>query len=158
MKKKLISITLLLLITVIYYQIDYKRYIIYNKDKTKCFTIWKRYSHTSYIIDGEYLSPLKPQSNYILIKNQKIGVIFNTNDNFNYKLSLCSKEFKDYNNKVEIYSQNDSLLKKYEILLESNAFKRKYSDSKNDLINVYDYKLIDLKRIYGIKVLVGHSE
>ena len=158
MKSKWIYIILLFIIVLIYYQIDYNRYFIYNKDKTKCFTIWKRYGHTSYIIDGKYLSPLKPKSNYILIRNQKIGAIFNTKDNYKYKLSLHGKEFKDYSNKVEIYSQNDSLLKKYGILLESNTLKRVYADSKNDLINEFDYKLIDLKRIYGIKILVGDSE
>lgn len=157
MKKKSIYIILILIVVFVYYQIDYKRYFIYNLDKTKCFTIWKRNGHSSYVIDGKYLSPFTPETNYILIKNQSIGVVFNTKDDFEYKLALHAKEFKDYNNKVEIYSQKDSLLKRYGILLESNAFKREYSDSKNELIDEYEYKLIDLKRIYGIKVLVGDS-
>lgn len=111
MSKKNKFIIFIILIFLIYYQIDYKRYFIYNQDKTKCFTIWKRNEHKSYIIDGKYLSPLSPKSNYILIKNQSIGVIFNTKDDFIYKLALHSKEFNNYNKKVEIFTQKDSLLK-----------------------------------------------
>ncbi len=156
MKKKFKYLVFLFLLLFFYYQIDYKRYYIYSDDKTKCFTIWKRYGHHSYIIPGKYSSPFKPTSNYIYIRNQYIGVIFNTFDEYNYKLGIFPKKVSDdFDKKIRIFENNDSLLINYRILKIKNKDIRIYAENQKDLKKKYDYKLISLKTIYGINVLDG---
>jgi len=153
MKRYLFFIGLILVF--IYYQFYYNRYFIYNKDGTKVITIWKVQNYHTYIISGKYYSPFEPKSNYIYTTNQGISVLFNTKDSCDYKLSVFYKEISpDFNPKVGIYKNNDSLLLEYGILekISEDRSKRIYHKNEDSLIQYLDYKYIDLKRVYGIKV------
>lgn len=156
MKKKAIYFISILVLMFLYYQIDYKRHFICSADGTKCFTVWKRYGHHSYIIPGKYYSPLAPTSNYIYAKNQYIGTIFNTFDEYEYKISVYPKKVSsDFNKKIKIYNNNDSLLVEYKMLKKNNnTAVREYTKNRKNLRKKYDYRLVTSESVYGIDVLV----
>lgn len=156
MKKKRNYLILFLVLIFLYYQIDYKRYFICNADGTECFTIWKRYGHSSYIIPGRYYSPFEPKHNYVYAKNQYIGAVFNTLDQYKYKISVYpQKVSRDFDKKIKIYNNNDSLLVEYKMLKKSNNTSiREYAKNRKNLRKKYDYRLLTLKTVYGINILV----
>lgn len=138
----------------IYYKLDYKRYFVFNNDKTKVLTIWKRNNHHSYLIPGKYISPFVPDSNYIIIKNQIINVIFNPKeDSVDYIIGLYPKEILLKDKNLKVYKNIDSILFKYGYLKEIKPNgERIYNNKKDSLIDDLDYKLIDIKRTYGVKI------
>ncbi|WP_196890510.1 hypothetical protein [Aureivirga marina] len=151
-KYKLLLITFILFS---YYQLFYKRYFIYNDDKSKVFTIWKKTGHHFYLIPGKYYSPFLPKKNYIYAKNQGFNVVFNSNDSSYYNLGIYYKEKSiDLNPDIKVFKRTDSLLK-YNGILKSISFngRKNYIKNKDSLKNVLEYKYIDTKRIYGIKII-----
>jgi hypothetical protein len=166
MNKKRYPYILLFLIAIIfiYYQVDYKRYFLKNKEGSKVITLWERFGNDCYIIPGRYFGILPPKKNYIKTVSYRnyIGIIWNTKDKYEFKISI----YNDYEyihpegDKIKIYSNNDSLVYEYKILevLSYFADKRKWSDERDSLINYYDYNYIDLTRIYGIKIYYGKDD
>lgn len=151
MIKKTVIILVLLFA---YYQLDYKRDFIFSNDKSQVFTVWKRLGYNFYIIPGKYYLPFAPNDNYIYSSNQGMSVLFNTNDSYDYKLSVFYKEISEnFDSKIKVYKSNDSLLLEYEILkeLDKNRSKRVYHKNKDSIRRALDYRYIDLNRIYGIK-------
>lgn len=155
MKKKRNYLILFLGLIFLYYQIDYKRYFICSTDGTECFTVWKRYGHHSYIIPGKYYSPFEPTTNYIYAQNQYVGVVFNTFDEYEYKISVFPQKIsRDFDRKIKIYNDNDSLLVEYKMLKNNNNTSiREYSKNRRNLRKKHDYKLLTLKTVYGINIL-----
>jgi hypothetical protein len=152
MNKKIVIILVLL---AAYYQLDYKIDFIYSNDKSHVFTVWKRLGYNFYIIPGKYYLPYAPNDNYIYSSNQGMSVLFNTNDSYHYKLSVFYKEISEnFDSKIKVYRNNDSLLLDYGILkeLNINGSKRVYHKKKDSLRRALDYRYIDLNRIYGIKI------
>lgn len=156
MKKAVKYLAFFLFFIFLYYQIDYKRYFVCSTDGTKSFTIWKRYGHHSYIIPGKYFSPFEPTSNYIYARNQYIGIVFNTFDKYEYKISLYPKKISDdFDEKIKIYNNNDDLLIEYNILKKSKSTAiREYAKNRKELRKEHDYRLITLKTIWGINTLI----
>jgi hypothetical protein len=117
LNRRKISLLLLIGISIlIYYQIDYKRHFIHNNDKSKYLTIWQRIGNNCYIIPGKYYGIVLPGSNYIKTVNYRnyIGILWNTSDKFNYKISIYNKyQLHDLNSNVKVYPKNDSLLLEY---------------------------------------------
>lgn len=153
MKKK--TIIAFLLILILYYFVDYKRYFIYSDDKSEVFTIWKRVGWDFYIIPGKYYWPFAPKDNYIYASDQLMNVIFNTQDYYNYKIGVFYKEKiinEEWN--VEVYKKRDSIDINYQIL-DSIDFSRKrfYNNDADSIRKALDYKLIQVENVYGIKVL-----
>lgn len=155
--KYLKVIIILLFALIIYYQVDYKRHFITSKDNSKSFTIWQRFGNECYIIPGKYYSPIKPNSNYIETVNYRnyIGVIFNTEDIFDYKLSIYN-DFKKVNldSKIKVYKDSDSLLLEYKMLdsLNKENGTRVVSKQKAHYSSKYNHIYVDLNDIYGITV------
>lgn len=163
MKKSIFITICIFIVLIIYYQADYKRTFIYNKDKTKVFTIWTRLGNNCYIIPGEYYSPFRPNTNFIHAITHKnyIGVVFITGDVFKYKLSIWNTyESIGLDKDIKIYKSNDSLLQEYGILKRNDVITgdRIYDKNKDSLSKVIDYKYIDLNRIYGIKIFDFHND
>jgi|688.fasta_scaffold445179_3 hypothetical protein len=157
--KKIIIIFCIILFA--YYQLDYKRDFIYSNDKTKVFTIWKRAGYNFYIIPGKYYSPFTPKGNYIYGSNQSFGVIFNTDDSYDYKLGVFYKKITpDFNPKIKVYKQNENLLLENKILDSINKFSHRWYSPKNkdSIVKSLDYKYIDIKRIYGIKIIYPNKD
>jgi hypothetical protein len=108
------------------------------------------------IIPGKYFGFLPPKTNYIKTANYKnyIGIIWNTNDNFDFKISVYN-DYKviDWKCNAKIYSKNDSLLLEYNILdtLDFQRGIRLVNDSANYYMNKMDYNYLDLNRIIGIE-------
>lgn len=157
-KRKKRSIILALLFFTLYYQIDYKRHFIYNEDKTEIITIWQRtWRKTCYIIPRKYYYIFAPKDNYIKTVNYRnyIGVLWNTEDRFDFKISVYN-EFEKINldNNIKVYSLNDSILLEYGILdtLDIQRGKRIVNIKSDSLKKIYDFNYIDLNQIYGIKV------
>lgn len=155
---KYLKITILLFLSfAIYYQFDYKRHFITSKDNNKSFTIWQRFGNKCYVIPGKYYSPFSPKSNFIETVNYRnyIGVVFNTEDSFDYKISIYN-DFKINNldPKIKVYENSDSLLLEYKMLekldikkgIRVSGKQRSYYSLKHD--HVY----IDLNDICGISV------
>lgn len=156
---KIRRIILFVLIFVIYYQLDYKRYFISNKDKTEYFTIWQRLGNNCYIIPGRYFWIFPPRRNYIKTVNyiNYIGVVWDTKDKYKYKIAIYNdfEKIKLQDN-IKVYQKNDSLLLEYHILdtLDVQRGKRIRSKNEDSLLKVYDYNYIDLNKIFGIGVEV----
>lgn len=149
------KIVIALVLLVAYYQLDYKRDFIYSNDKSQVFTVWKRLGYNFYIIPGKYYLPFAPNDNYIYSSNQGMSVLFNTNDSYDYKLSVFYKEISEnFDSKIKVYKDNDSLLLDYGVLkeLDKNTGKRIYHKNKDSIRQALDYRYIDLNRIYGIKI------
>lgn len=141
----------------IYYQLDYKRHFISNTDKTKYFTIWCRYGNNCYIVPGKYYGVFPPSNNYIKTVNYRnyIGVIWDTKDNYQFKLSIYNDfEENNLNPNIKTYNSNDSLLLEYNILetFDLNRGKRIKNPDSETLKKKFDYNYIDLNRIFGIKI------
>ncbi len=153
LKKTLI----ILLSLVIYYQIDYKRNFISNESGSKSFTLWKRLGNTTYIVPGKYYFPFAPSENYIKTKSHRnyIGVVFNAEESENIDISIYNEfETNNLNSNYSLFNKNDSLMLKYNILDSTKYIKgvREYSNKSTELIKKYQFKYIDLNRIYGIKI------
>ena len=147
---------LIILVLILYYAIDYRRHFITDGDN-KSFTIWERVGNRCLIIPGRYYSPFKPSNGYIETVNylNYIGVVFNTQDSFDYKLSIYN-DFKpvSLSSKIKLYQNNDSLLLEYGILdsLDINKGIRIRSSQEEIYEKKYLYKYIDLNRFIGIKI------
>jgi hypothetical protein len=120
-------------------------------------TIWQRIGNNCYIIPGKYYGIVPPSSNYIKTVNYRnyIGILWNTSDKFNYKISIYNKyQLHDLNSNVKVYPKNDSLLLEYKILdtLDYQRGKRISNDSANYYKKRSDYNYVDLNRIIGIKI------
>lgn len=155
-KRLIVSIAILVSL-VFYYQLDYKRHFVSNTSKTKFITIWQRLGNRCFIIPGKYYGVFSPSDNFIRTVNYKnyVGVIWNTGDDFTFKLSIYNKfEKVGLENDVQVYSSNDSLLFDYGILetLDVARGKREKSINSDSLKRIFDYNYIDLNRVYGIKV------
>jgi hypothetical protein len=154
--KKLIIILLVCVAFFAYYLFDYKRHFVHNRDKTEYLTIWQRFGNNCYIIPGKYYGILQPKGNYIKTVNYRnyVGVIWDTNDKFDFKLSVYN-DFRliDWHSHSKIYKNNDSLLLEYKILdtLDLQRGKRIRNDSADYFLRKADYNYIDLNRIVGIK-------
>lgn len=150
MKKK---VFIVLLSIFVYYQLDYKRYFIYSEDKTKVFTVWKRLGYHFYIIPGKYYSPFVPTENYIYSRNQGFVVIFSPKDSFDIKIGVFYKKIaSDINPKIKVYKKYKSLLLESKILDSIGINSGRWHYNKNNIVTTLDYKYIDTKRIYGIKI------
>ncbi len=148
---------ILIVFFIFYYQLDYKRHFVSNEDNTEFVTIWQRIGNDCYIIPGKYYSAFAPKGNYIKTVNFRnyIGVVWDTKDKYDYKISIYNKfEKKNLDANIDVYSSNDSLLLEYHILESLNIQKgiRIKNLDADSLKIVYDYNYIDLNRIYGIKV------
>jgi hypothetical protein len=157
MKKKIGYGAIVAFVLLVYYQVDLKRHFISSDDNSKHFTIWRRTGNKCYIIPGRYFGIFPPKENYIKTVNFRnyIGVVWNTLDDYEYKISIYNDfEPVDLKENIKIYSRNDSLLLEYNILkeLNYNTGKRIRSDSAEILEVKYDFKYIDLNQIYGIKI------
>lgn len=153
---------LIVVLLFIYYQIDYKRHFIHNEYRTESFTLWQRFGNNCYIIPGKYNWIFPPKNNFIKTVNYRnyIGVIWNTDDEFDYKVSIYNNyEPVNLNKRIKLYDSNDSLLLEYQILdtLIFEKGKRTRSDSSEYYSSLYDYNYIDLNRIIGIKVYRNSS-
>lgn len=151
------KIFLILLLLFIYYQVDYKRDFISNESGSKSFTIWKRLGNTSYLVPGKYYLPFAPKNNFIKTKSNRnyIGVVFKEEGNENIDISIYNEfEVNNLKPNYSIFNKNDSLMIKYNILDSAKYAKgvREYSLNSSKLISKYQFKYIDLNRIYGIKV------
>jgi hypothetical protein len=156
MRKIYIVITIVL-ISLIYYQFGYKRYFIYNVTKEKCVTIWPTWGNNCYVIPGKYFSPFTPDTNFIKTINNTnyIGVIWNTGDEYDFKLSFYNDfEISGLDDNIKVYANNDSLLWEYKILDSINVDKgiRTTNNMSDSIKKKFDYNYIDLNRIYGIKI------
>ena len=155
-RRRILILSLIGLILLIYYQLDYKRHFIHNKDKTEYLTIWQRLGYDCYIIPGKYNGIIHPKKNYIKTTNYRnyIGIIWNTSDNFNYKISIYNEyQLHDLNSDVKVYPKNDSLLLEFQILdtLDVQRGKRIKNDSADYYMKKSNYNYVDLNRIIGIK-------
>lgn len=148
------KIIILLILLIAYYQLDYKRYFIYNNDKTKVFTVWKRLGWHFYIVPGKYYSPFAPNTNYIYASNQGISVLFDTRDSHDYKLEVYYKEIsQDFNSKIKVYRNRDSLYLEYGILKEINSkLGRIYHENRDSMMRALDYKYISMELPPGIDI------
>lgn len=155
MKKVIIFVSVLLLI--VYYQLDYKRYFIESSDGKKVFTVWQKIGNRCYVIPGKYYSPFKPSKNYIQTKNYRnyIDIVFNPS-NGNYADVSIYNDFEKHNltSNINIFSNNDAMMYNYGILKNYDPQKgiRVVAVDKEILKKKYDYVSIDLNRIYGIKI------
>lgn len=148
MKKstRIILISFLCLCVILYYFLDYKRHFIFDSDGNKGFTVWPRVGNTCYIIPGKYYSPFVPKTNFIRTRTHTnyIGVVWDTGDATNYKLSIYNEyEINSLQNGIVIYDKNELMLSDYHISLNS--------DSSNYLKHAISYEYLDLNRIWGIK-------
>lgn len=158
-RKRIIFFASVIISTVafIYYQIDYKRHFIGNRDNTEFITLWMRIGNTCYIIPGKYYGLFPPEKNFIKSVNYRnyIGVLWNTKDQYDYKISIYN-EFKKHNlnENIKIYSKNDSLLYEYKILEYYDLEKgiRARSSKSDSLIEYFDYVFIDMDEFWGIEV------
>lgn len=154
--KKIITLVSVLLL-IVYYQLDYKRYFIEGSDGQKVFTVWQRIGNNCYIIPGKYYLPFKPSENYILTKNYRnyIDIIFNPS-NGNYADLSIYNDFEKHNltTKINVFSNNDIMMYKYGILEKYDIQRgvRVVSKNKKILESKFDFIHIDLNRIYGIKI------
>lgn len=150
--KKAIKILVLLLLG-IYFFVDYNRYFIFSKDGSDVFTIWKTVGWDFYIIKGIYIWPFAPKKNYIYSKDQLMNVVFNTNDDYDYKIGVYYKEKKiDSNWNIQVYKTRDSIDFNYNILDSIGFGKRIYPENIDSIISAIDYNVIDVENIYGIKI------
>lgn len=136
---------------------DYKRYFIYSSDGDKVVTIWMKLNQDCYIIPGKYYSPFSPSKNYIKTVNHKnyVGLLFNTKDKYDYKISVYNQyQLVSLNSEVKVYSDNDSLRLEYGMLDSLNVQSGiwKVNPKEDSLSKSFDYKYIDLNRVYGIKI------
>lgn len=154
--KKIITLVSVLLL-IVYYQLDYKRYFIESSDGKKVFTVWQRIGNNCYIIPGKYYLPFKPSKNYILTKNYRnyIDIIFNPL-NENYADLSIYNDFEKHNltSNINIFSNNDVMMYRYSMLEKYDPQRgiRVVAKDKKNLKIKYDYVSIDLNRIYGIKI------
>lgn len=157
MKNKKIITVVFVLLLIVYYQLDYKRYFIESSDGKKVFTVWQRIGNNCYIIPGKYYLPFKPSENYILTKNYRnyIDIIFNPL-NGNYADLSIYNDFEKHNleSNINIFSNNDAMMYKYGILEKYDIQRGVRVVSKNEKIleSKFDFIYIDLNRIYGIKI------
>lgn len=156
-RKRVVVAVIIIIATTAYYQIDYKRHFISNKNNTEYITIWQRIGNNCYIIPGKYYWVFAPNNNYIKTANYRnyIGLVWDTKDKWTYKISIYNKfEKKNFEENVNVYSSNDSLLLEYNMLevLDVQRGKRIKNPDADSLKKVYDYNYIDLNKIYGIKV------
>ena len=152
-----IIILLICIISFAYYQLDYKRHFIHNRDKTEYLTIWQRTGNRCYIVPGKYFGFLQPKKNYIETVNYRnyIGIIWDTNDKFDFKISVYNDlRVIDWESNSKIYNKNDSLLLEYNILdtLDFQRGKRIRNDSADFYMKRSDYNYIVLNRIIGVKI------
>lgn len=153
---KIIAV-ILVLGSVVYYQMFLKRYYVYNENKTESITIWPTGSNICYIIPGEYSSFFHPKNNYIETAAYKnyIGVVWNTEDEYEYKISIYnSYKPKNLNENIKIYSKNDSLLLEYKMLTSLNvdAGERIVSKERAYYKERFDYIYIDMVELFGIEI------
>lgn len=157
MKNKKIITVVFVLLLIVYYQLDYKRYFIESSDGKKVFTVWQRIGNNCYIIPGKYYLPFKPSENYILTKNYRnyIDIIFNPL-NGNYADLSIYNDFEKHNltSNINVFSNNDIMMYKYGILEKYDIQRGIRVVSKNEklLESKFDFIYIDLNRIYGIKI------
>lgn len=156
-KRVVVAVVIITIAAIAYYQLDYKRHFIGNKNNTEFITIWQRIGNNCYIIPGKYYRVFAPKDNYIKTANYRnyIGLIWDTKDKWSYKISIYNEfEAKNFKANVNVYSSNDSLLLEYNMLkvLDHQRGKRIKNPNADSLKRIYDYNYIDLNKIYGIKV------
>jgi len=163
MKKRRIIKIFIIITTIVflYYQLFYKRYYIYNKDKTKVITIWPTFGNKCYIIPKKYKSIISPQKDYIKTKNYKnyFGIVFDTKDNYDFKISIYNDfEIVGLDN-VKVYSKTDSLLLEYKMLdsLNYQTGIRNVNPNQKIIEKKIDFVYIDMNRLFGIKVYYPNS-
>lgn len=153
--KRIIFYTLVFLIILCYYNFEYKRHFVNSSDGQEYLTIWQKSNGSCYIIPGKYYSPIVPDANYIKTKNHRnyLGIIWDSKDENILKASLYHEYENHLTDKIELYSNNDSMMLEYGLLKKLDIDKgiRLKSENFDSLKNTYDYKYIDLNRVFGIK-------
>ena len=154
-KKKKLLIFLFVALVFFYYQMEYKRYFLSDKDGKEFITIWTSSRNDCYIIPGKYYSPFKPRNNYIKTVNHRnyIGLVWNTQDSRKLKISIYhGYELFGLDPKIQVFGDNDSLLLEYGIGKRlGSSGKRVLIDDSDKIKNAINYEYVDLNRIVGIK-------
>lgn len=143
MKKFLIGIAVVLLLSVLYTQ---KR-DFYCIDNGKYITVWKTINNTCYIVLGHYYGLLKPSKNYIETTNTNaLTILYDRRSAFDF--IICN----DYDKKVEIKVLSYKI--KYYDYGRRNKFIQRYflnGKVKKDI----KYMMIDIKE--KVVVLNGNK-
>jgi len=131
MKNKLKCVFLIILFLGAFYLIE-KRDFYYNKDRTECITIWKRFGGKCLVIPGKYFGLWKPNEEYLettnrnsltLIWTKKITDQLVICNNYGGLVDLNFKFFKvkyygskQRDNFINTYYLNDNIRPGYEYL------------------------------------------
>ena len=119
--KKIISISAVVTLIVfwlIWSTLDYnnKEYY-YNRDKTKCFTVWHKKGGDVYFIPGKYTSLFLPDEEYLMSDNRNVFLIVWNNppyyatitwrNNYAVKVKMNQDKFlilaRDNDSDMEVY-------------------------------------------------------
>ena len=144
MKKIIILFFVIISLFIIYLEYE-TRIIFFNKNKTKCITIWKTLGGKCYITPFVYKSIFRPQNECIITdNNNKFLVVWDNNKSYDFVIinsgdAEMNCKFKKYKLKYfDLSNSNDTLS------LNNNYFK-KYKNIS--LIDTMDSKLIDLHEL-----------
>lgn len=148
----LIFIALSVVISGIYYFIEYERYFVSDETNDKFLTVWKRPGGQCYITPGIYRSVFVPKENFLKTDNHaRLFIIWNPSNDRDeiaiYPESIKS-ETKNIDSSFIVYSSRYTFFKRFTHMDYDSSKKTIFDkDSIEYEENIYNLDYIELHRL-----------